>query len=80
MERDQIKLGLSLARDSFGTEEFKESLIKLAQEFESKGNLLLAERIYIESKTPDRAIKMYKAASDWTNMIRLFEQFRPDHL
>ena len=55
-------------------------MIKLAQEFESRGNLQLAEKIYIESKTPDRAIKMYKSAAEWTQMIRLFEQFRPDHL
>jgi hypothetical protein len=71
---------MQLARDSFETNDFKDSLVKLAEEFEQQGNLSLAEKIYLESKTPDKAIKMYKQACEWSNMIRLFEQFRPDHL
>ncbi len=60
---------MNLARDSFSTDEFKDSLVNLAQGFESQGNFSLAEKIYIESKSPDKAIKMYKNISDWQNMI-----------
>lgn len=78
LDKEQVKTAIALAKESFSQGDFKENLLNFAQDLHQQGNLLLAERIYLECKCPDQAIKMYKKAQDFSNMIRIFEQHRPD--
>lgn len=54
-----------MARDNFNGDEFKDNLSTLADEFDLNGNYNLAEKVYIEAKCPEKAIKMYKQIGDW---------------
>ena len=58
----------------------EEKLLEYAKDYEKKKEYKFAEKIYIEIKQPEQAIKMYKNLQNWDKMLKLFSLYRPENM
>lgn len=58
----------------------EEKLLEYAKNYERSKEYKFAEKIYIEIKKPEQAIKMYKNLQNWDKMLRLFSLYRPENM
>ena len=80
IKHDKVKDAIRVVKDNMKEEDMKELLIKYAKSLESEGDCEMAEKLYIEIKKPELAIKMYKTQGNWDRMLRLFAYYRPENL
>lgn len=80
LKNDKVKESIRVAKDNLKEEGMKDMLAKHAKNLESEGSFEVAEKLYIEIKKPELAIKMYKAQGNWDRMLRLFAHYRPENL
>lgn len=69
-----------VAKKHLKDNEYKEIITKEAEQYETRGKLKEAEKLYIIAEEEDIAINMYKQAKQYDHMIRLVSKYRPDYL
>jgi intraflagellar transport protein 172 len=76
----KLKEAFVFGRENFTPEELEALCERCGRELEKAGSLEDAERIYIEIKKPESAIKMYKTLGQFDKMLRMFSIYRPENL
>jgi len=80
IQRGNFREAFRFGRDNFSDEELCALCEKTAKEFEKLGRLDDAEKLYLEIKKPELAIRMFKSMGQYDRMLRLFSLHRPENL
>lgn len=80
VKNNKLKQALSFGRENFQEQELNEKFLSYAKTYENQKDYSFAEKIYIEIKMPEHAIKMYKGLQQWDKMLKLFSLYRPENI
>ena len=80
VENKKIREATKFAKENFSEEKMTLLYKNIAKNCQKEKNFEFAEKLYIEIKKPELAIKMYKGLENWDKMLKLFSIYRPNDL
>lgn len=80
VNQGRLREARKFASENFKQEEIAELWLSSGRQAEKEKRYEEAEKLFVEGGKPELAIKMYKTASLWDKMLKLFSLYRPENL